>query len=133
VLKESETTELKSEATKELVKTVVAFANTRGGSIYVGIRDDVQVVGVSDADKAAARFSQLIGDTVRLEVTKLCRIQSVKMQDLDVIRIDVNESAAKPYYLRERDSGPRASICAPGRPPGWPPKRTCSAWSVIRI
>lgn len=102
MLKEDETTELKSEATKELVKTVVAFTNTRGGSIYVGIRDDGQVVGVSDADKTAAHLSQLIGDTVRPEVTQLCRIQSVKMQDLDVIKIDVNEGTAKPYYLREK-------------------------------
>jgi len=37
---ENLTTEFKREYTEEIKKTIVAFANTAGGTLYVGIKDD---------------------------------------------------------------------------------------------
>ena len=47
---ESSNTEFKREFTDSILKTVVAFANTDGGCIYIGIEDDGTVVGVADVD-----------------------------------------------------------------------------------
>lgn len=50
---ESKTLEFKSTLPKlqKLVKTCIAFANAYGGKILVGVEDDGNIVGVSDAVK----------------------------------------------------------------------------------
>ena len=42
---EDEYTELKIELTKDIKKEIIAFANTKGGKIYIGIDDDGNVIG----------------------------------------------------------------------------------------
>ena len=46
------TTEFKLAYTEDIKKTVIAFANTAGGEILIGVADDGTVVGVDDADAA---------------------------------------------------------------------------------
>jgi ATP-dependent DNA helicase RecG len=43
---ESETVEFKTSFNVETIETLVAFANAKGGSVYVGIADDASVTGV---------------------------------------------------------------------------------------
>ena len=39
-LGESQTAEFKNSFQKEVIKTVVAFANTKGGKIFIGVDDN---------------------------------------------------------------------------------------------
>ena len=48
---ESETVELKLDYTDSIRKDIIAFANTSGGIIYIGIADDGTIVGVTSADQ----------------------------------------------------------------------------------
>jgi len=50
-LKESQNTEFKSSWRDEYLKHICAFANTRGGSIFIGVQDDGAIKGVKDAKK----------------------------------------------------------------------------------
>ena len=43
---ESETIELKSSVVADLCKEVIAFANTKGGTLYIGVEDNGTVIGV---------------------------------------------------------------------------------------
>lgn len=45
---ESETVELKSVYVEDIKKEIIAFANTRGGTIYIGVEDNGS--GVENAD-----------------------------------------------------------------------------------
>ena len=47
---ENERLEYKRELTEVVKKEVIAFANTLGGDIYIGIDDDGSVVGVVEPD-----------------------------------------------------------------------------------
>ena len=47
--KESETIELKSKVTSNLCKEIIAFANTNGGTIYIGYDDNSNLIGVENA------------------------------------------------------------------------------------
>ena len=47
---ENERLEYKRELTEAVKKEVIAFANTLGGDIYIGIDDDGSVVGVAEPD-----------------------------------------------------------------------------------
>ena len=43
---ENEFVELKRELTKDIKKEIIAFANSKGGTIYIGIDDTGKVVGL---------------------------------------------------------------------------------------
>ena len=45
---ESETVELKQELTKNIKKEIVAFANSKGGTIYIGVNDDETIKGLKN-------------------------------------------------------------------------------------
>ena len=49
---ESETVELKEILKEDISKEVVAFANTEGGTIYIGIDDMGNEVGIQNVDES---------------------------------------------------------------------------------
>lgn len=59
---ETEYCELKSILTKNIKKEIIAFANTNGGKIYIGVTDDGIVNGVLDKEELVQFLAnQLIG------------------------------------------------------------------------
>ena len=53
---ENQRVEYKREYTEELKKAIIAFANTGGGRICVGINDDLSVVGVANPDEVMLKM-----------------------------------------------------------------------------
>ena len=70
---ETENTEFKSQFTEEIYKEVIAFANTDGGVVYVGIDNDGNVVGLKDVDQEYTRITNGIRDAVMPDVTMFVR------------------------------------------------------------
>lgn len=101
-MEEDERTEFKSQLTKESMKTVVAFSNTAGGTLYYGLDDDGSPVGVKDVDAVSLDLIHLLADTIRPDVTATTDVEHISMGGKDVIRVDVLEGPTKPYYLREK-------------------------------
>ena len=50
VMIENEITEFKREYTDNILKTVIAFANTSGGRILIGVDDNGEPIGVENID-----------------------------------------------------------------------------------
>ena len=67
---ESENVELKSEVTSDICKEIIAFANTHGGIIYVGVTDGGVPAGVANADEAMLRISNMVRDSIKPDVTR---------------------------------------------------------------
>ncbi len=59
---EDEYTELKIKLTKDIKKEIIAFANTKGGKIYIGI-DDGNVVGLNNSKEDLETLS---GDIISM-------------------------------------------------------------------
>lgn len=59
---ESETIELKRMLNKDFAKEVVSFLNTRNGTIYIGVDDNGDIVGVSNVDKTMRVIRDIIRD-----------------------------------------------------------------------
>ena len=66
---ETENVEFKSGFTDEIYKEVIAFANTYGGTIYVGIDNDGHAVGLTDVDDEYTRITNGIRDAIQPDVT----------------------------------------------------------------
>lgn len=58
-------TKFKREYTDDIKYAVIAFANTDGGKIYIGMKDDGIACGVSDVDDIMLRVTNMVRDMVR--------------------------------------------------------------------
>ena len=100
---ESENIEFKQQMVDDLYKEVIAFANTDGGVIYVGIDDEGKVAGLDDVDDTYTRITNGIRDAILPDVTMFIKYG---LQDGQVIRIEVGEGSYKPYYLKSKGIRP---------------------------
>ena len=96
---ENKTTEFKREYTDDLKYAVVAFANTDGGKIYIGINDDGSVQGVKDTDGTMLRITNMIRDVIRPDVTMFTECTVEEIDGQSVIVVNVQRGTARPYYL----------------------------------
>ncbi|MBQ5419503.1 MAG: putative DNA binding domain-containing protein [Selenomonas sp.] len=97
--KENEHTEYKRELTDVLKKEVIAFANTSGGSIYIGIADDGTVVGVSDSDQTMLRLASMLRDSIHPDIMMFTDMRVEQIEQHDVIHLTIASGTNKPYYL----------------------------------
>ena len=105
-LYENETLEYKRQYTPDIKKEVVAFANTAGGTIYIGIDDDGTPVGVQNPDAVVQQLTNALRDGIRPDVTMFTRIS---IQDLDgcpVVAVAVSTGTRRPYYLTDKGLRP---------------------------
>lgn len=57
---ENDKLELKEKLTDSLYKEVVAFLNTEGGTIIVGIKDNKEVIGLSNPNEVQRKVLDII-------------------------------------------------------------------------
>lgn len=99
---EDEYTELKIELTKEIKKEIIAFANTKGGKIYVGIDDFGNIIGVKNAKEDLESLSGMIREGIKSDLTLYTSINLINIDNKDVIEISIMEAPNKPYYLADK-------------------------------
>lgn len=88
---------------EKIARTLVAFANTRGGAIVFGVDDDKSVVGV-DSEKAEVELIRTAGEFFCDPPVPLT-IDIVPYRGMDVIVVSVEESTEKPHYLTANGNG----------------------------
>lgn len=103
MLFESENIEFKAKLSDEIYKEVIAFANTDGGTIYIGVDDEGNVIGLENVDDSYTRLTNGIRDAIQPDVTMFIRYM---LQEDKVIRIEVGEGSYKPYYLKSKGLKP---------------------------
>lgn len=82
-----------------VLKTLVAFANTAGGTLLVGVEDRTRNVrGVSDALDVEERIANIVSDSIAPRL--LPEIEILPWRRTQVIAIEVHPSAARPHYLK---------------------------------
>lgn len=100
---ETENIEFKLQVTDEIYKEVIAFANTDGGTIYIGIDDNGNAVGIDNIDETYTRITNGIRDAIHPDVTMFIKYT---LQENKVIKITVGEGSYKPYYLKSKGLKP---------------------------
>ena len=100
---ETENIEFKTQVTDELYKEVIAFANTDGGTIYIGIDNEGNVTELDNVDDVYTRITNGIRDAIQPDVTMFVKYT---LQENHTIRIKVSEGSFKPYYLKAKGLKP---------------------------
>lgn len=103
---EGTTIEFKREYMDDIKYAVIAFANTEGGKLYIGINDNGTVCGVSDVDQNMLKLTNMIRDAVRPDLTMFTDCTVEQMDDKKVIVLTVQRGTARPYYLHSKGVRP---------------------------
>lgn len=99
---ESETVELKQELTKNIKKEIVAFANSKGGTIYIGITDTGEILGLKDIKSDIESLSGMIREGIIGNLTTYTDIEIKEIDKKDVIELHITSAPEKPYYLADK-------------------------------
>ena len=103
---ESEVVELKSEVVGDICKEVIAFANTRGGTLYIGIANDGQVVGIENADQVILQLNNMIRDSIKPDLTMFVGYQTQGVDGKQIVAVTVQKGTDRPYYLGSKGLRP---------------------------
>jgi predicted HTH transcriptional regulator len=98
---EGKTLEFKRElsAPEGALKTIVAFANTSGGTLLVGVEDrSGHVRGVGEALDLEERMASLVSDQVAPRLVP--EIEILPWRRTQVLAVRVHPSPSRPHYLR---------------------------------
>ena len=103
---ESDTVELKQEYIKDIRKEIVAFANTVGGTIYIGVDDTGAVIGLDNPDVVMLAVLNMARDSIRPDIMGFIRCGIQDIADKKVVEIRVQKGPDRPYYLRDKGLTP---------------------------
>jgi ATP-dependent DNA helicase RecG len=106
MIHETEQIEFKEIFVPEIKKEVVAFANSDGGTVYIGIRDNGQFVGLENSDFVMQQVSNAIRDGISPDITLFTQFSFVSEDGKAAVKIEVSRGTKRPYYLRDKGMKP---------------------------
>jgi len=90
-----------------VLKTIVAFANTSGGTLLVGVEDRTgHVRGLREPLDAEERLANLISDSIAPRIVP--EIEILPWRRTHVVAVQVHPGAARPHYLKA--GGPEEGV-----------------------
>ncbi|HTY11146.1 MAG TPA: ATP-binding protein [Bacteroidota bacterium] len=93
----------KISSAEKIARALIAFANTKGGTILFGVDDDGSIVGV-ESEKTELDLIDLAGNQY-CDPPIAPAIAIVPFNSKDVIAASVEESDDKPHYFLSREDG----------------------------
>lgn len=106
MLFEDSNTEFKEVYVNDVKKEVVAFANTEGGTIYIGISDDGEIVGLDQPDAVMIQAANSLKDAIKPDVMPFVKISEATFEEKKVVKIEVALGTNKPCYLSDKGLKP---------------------------
>ncbi len=103
---ESDRLELKEIINNDFKKEIIAFANTNGGEIYVGVSNNGIVVGVDNVEKEMERISSMIHDGIHPDLVSFTSVETLTVENKKIIHVTVFRGGKPPYHLTDKGLKP---------------------------
>jgi len=86
------------------LKTLVAFMNSKGGSLFLGVTDDKKVLGIEEdkfpnTDKFLLHLTNLIKEKIGKKHTHLIDLGTIKIGDRTIVEV-ICKKSSKPVFLK---------------------------------
>lgn len=91
---------------EKIVREIVAFANTNGGDLFIGVDDDGSISGLKFADEDQYELEKAIRSYCKPMIKYKSEIIPVSKKK-SVIRYTIFESVRKPHYVIENSEATR--------------------------
>lgn len=100
--KENRKLEFKRElpSNEKLVKTAIAFSNSQGGDLIIGVEDDGMVVGIDE--NYIVQYEESISSTIydSCSPSIIPEIFSVRIEGKTVLVVHIYPSNQKPHFIK---------------------------------
>ncbi|MDK2946718.1 MAG: ATP-dependent helicase RecG [Geotoga sp.] len=93
-MKESQTVEFKESWRDEYLKTLCAFANTNGGTLYIGLSDDGTPVGL----KSINHLLETLPNKIRNNLNIIPSVEIENINGKEIIKIEISPSEVPISY-----------------------------------
>lgn len=103
---EGKNIEFKRQYIEDIKYAVLAFTNTEGGTLYIGINDDGSVEGVENPDAVMLQVMNMIRDNIRPDITVAVDCSTELMENKHVVVLIIQRGVARPYYLANKGIRP---------------------------
>lgn len=103
---ESSVLELKEQINADFKKEIIAFANTDGGEIYVGVARDGSITGVENPEAEMEKIGNMIRDGIKPDLTAYTSIERIEENGKSLIRVSVSRGLKRPYHLTDKGLKP---------------------------
>lgn len=103
---ESDSLEFKKQISDSIIKEIIAFCNSNGGTIIIGYDDEGKIVGLENAKRDLDVINNSIYDSISPDVSFLTSLNIVKEDEKDIIIIKVLKGIHKPYYIKSKGMTP---------------------------
>ena len=99
---ETEVVELKAMVQDDIKKEIIAFTNCNGGTVYIGVADNGDILGVENADECALQISNMVRDAIKPDVTMFIHYETLNCDGREVVAVNVQRGTNRPYYLAKK-------------------------------
>ena len=100
IFTETEKTELKQKLTDSIPKEIVAFLNTDGGTIYIGVNDNGSVCGIEKLDESLKKIVDIIENQILPESSSFVELGTKYIENKHIIEIKVRKGESL-YYIKK--------------------------------
>lgn len=97
---ETEKIELKQKFSDSLPKEIVAFLNTDGGTIYIGVNDDGSVCDVTKLDESLKKVADIIESQILPDSSLFVELGTKFIKGKHIIEINVKKGESL-YYIKK--------------------------------
>ena len=92
---------------KSSLKTIVAFLNSNGGTLYLGVDDDGEILGISEDnfpsdDKFQLHFNNLFNDKIGRQFGKYVNSEILQIDGKSVFKVACSRSDDPVFYLENQ-------------------------------
>ena len=103
---ETEKVALKSIVQEDIKKEILAFANCNGGTVYVGVSNHGEILGLEDIDASTLQISNMIRDSIKPDITMFIHYEALEYEGKSIIAIHIQRGINRPYYLSKKGLRP---------------------------
>lgn len=86
---------------EKIAKTMVSYANNKGGKLLIGVEDDGRIVGVKSEEEEKYMINRAAGFFTRPAIDP--EFEEVYIEDKIVLVVSIPESDVKPHYALGED------------------------------
>lgn len=90
------------------MKTIVSFANSDGGTLFIGIEDNKNIIGIADYHESEDKFSRLFDDILKNFIgdfahSLLESFEFIYPAEKSVFVIQIKKSVSPIYLVKDKD------------------------------
>ncbi len=97
---ENESIEFKTSFGKEVIESIVAFSNAKGGKVIVGVNDNKAITGITVSDESIQNWINQIKQNTDPQV--IPDVQILELNNKSIVVFDVMEYPIKPVAYRNK-------------------------------